>query len=115
MDDICEFDEQGICKRHGIKHEGRHLALSQEKSVIGQSYRKQWDEDFAGEVDFTDICDFEDGICKRHKVKHEGQSYEWSQDQTMIGWKNRKAWDKLINNPETKSDCGCGKPKGRLK
>lgn len=117
FDDICPLDENGMCQRHKIKHEGRHHALSQEKSTVGSSYRKQWDTDFSGKVNFSDICPLdENDYCSRHKVKHEGQSRDWSQDQTMIGWKCRKAWDALTANPPppTKS-CNCGKPKGRLK
>ena len=117
FDDICEFDD-GICKRHKIKHEGRHYALSQEKSTIGHAYRKQWDAEYGERVNFEDVCEIEEGsgVCKRHKIVHVGQSREWSQDKTMIGWKCRKAWDKITANPEpVKKDCGCGKPKGNLR
>jgi len=117
FDDICEFDDSQVCKRHNIKHEGRHYNISQDKSSIGHSYRKQWDADYAGNVNFEDVCEIgEDGICKRHKTKHEGQNLAWSRDKTIIGWSCRKHWDKLLNNPEpVKKDCGCGKPKGNLR
>ncbi len=119
FDDICPVDKNQHCSRHNIKHLGRHFKLSQEKSIIGHSYRKQWDAEFVGEINFKDVCSVDpiSGVCQRHNIKHEGQSAEWSQDETLIGWRCRKQWDKLASAPPEpeKKDCGCGKPKGKLK
>lgn len=44
MDDICKFDEQNICLRHKVKHEGRFYKLSQDETSVGFEFRKKWDK-----------------------------------------------------------------------
>lgn len=115
FDDVCTFDDDGICKRHKTKHEGRFYKLSQDRTSVGHQYRKIWDKQMAQRYDdkYDDVCEFdESGVCKRHKVKHEGFNYDMSQEKTFRGWRYRQVWDKLM--PAKKKDCNCGKKSGDL-
>ena len=44
FDDVCEFDENQICKRHKVKHEGKSLEWSQDRDLLGWKSRKAWDK-----------------------------------------------------------------------
>lgn len=123
FDDVCTFDENGICNRHKVKHEGRYYRLSQDRSNVGYQYRKSWDSTTIEEkkenpVNFDDICTFDGNqVCIRHGFKHEGKAKDLSQERTLRGHRIRKQWDtvKAKGIVEKKSGgCGCGGTKGNL-
>ena len=44
FDDVCQFDENGVCKRHKVRHIGRFHRLSQDRTSVGHEFRKKWDK-----------------------------------------------------------------------
>ena len=42
--DVCTFGEDGVCVRHGFKHQGKAHDISQEVSERGHRVRQKWDE-----------------------------------------------------------------------
>lgn len=44
FDDVCQFDDNGVCKRHKTRHVGRFHRLSQDRTSVGYEFRKKWDK-----------------------------------------------------------------------